>query len=52
MRFVSDGDTAGLEGKFSERFECDALDLRGVAGRAGIASSSLVGARLRSPVDG
>ena len=41
-----------MDGKFSERFEWDALDLRGVAGREGIASSSLLGARLRSPVDG
>jgi hypothetical protein len=48
---LRDGDAALLEGRFSDKLGCDTLERLGVAGRAGI-PSSLLGGRLKSPVDG
>lgn len=48
-----DGDRATLEFRFSERFGwCSVVDLLGVAGMDGMALSSLLGGRLRSPDEG
>lgn len=47
-----DGEADVLEDKFNDRVSCGRFGRLGVAGKEGSALSSLLGGRLKSPVDG